>query len=464
MWLDDVFLVIYSDSLFLGTIIGAACRYHFVSRLDVRSTMAACAMTDSTNRIAAYDQTRALAIIGMVLVNTRTIMSRQKLEPWWIDAFIDFITGRAAVVFVMLAGAGMVMAYDRTLDAAKPLLRKRLVIRAALLSVMGFLLMTVWKADILHYYSAYIIGGVILLNHPTQWLRRMLIVLVAVSIPVCALVVYESEGGLIIERLVPPGPLASLLDYFLFSNCYPVLPWICFFLLGMLLGRLERNPGKHRFQILFVGSSIGIIAIEFWSVLLNTDSITGRWFDIDEPGWRAFSLSEAFPVGPLFIFSAGAFGLALISFFRWLPAQKRTTRHLDPLSAFGRLSLTFYVSHILLGHAYHQWVIQLQGIITSSQVLFFAIAFIMVGMAFALVWTRCFRRGPLEMAMNALIYACVKPARMVWRAYAPPVEAFRCIGGNCPNDQYGLQADGISGGCPSSPLHVRQLHKQAAKI
>jgi uncharacterized membrane protein YeiB len=425
--------------------------------------MDACAMTDPTNRIAAYDQTRALAIIGMVLVNTRTIMSRQRLEPWWIDAFIDFITGRAAVLFVMLAGAGMVMAYDRTPDVAKPLLRKRLVIRAAWLSVMGFLLMTVWKADILHYYTAYIIGGVILLNHPTRWLRRMLIVLVAVSIPVCALVVYESEGGLIIERLVRPGPLASLLDYLFFSSCYPVLPWIGFFMLGMLLGRAERKPRKRRFQILFI-SSIGFMAIELLSALLNSDSITGRWFDIDEPGWRAFSLSEAFPVGPLFIFSGGALGLALISFFRWLPAQAWATRHLNPLSAFGRLSLTFYVSHILLGHAYHQWIIQSQGIITSSQVLFFAVAFIMVGMAFALLWTRCFRRGPLEMAMNALTCAFMKPARTVWRAYAPPVEALRCIGIKSPSDRYGLQADGVSGECASSPLHVRRLHKQIAKI
>lgn len=384
-------------------------------------------MTDPPNRVVAYDHARALAIIGMIVVNTRTIMSRHTLEPWWLDTFIDFITGRAAVVFVMLAGAGMVMAYDRASEDARPSLIMRLVIRASLLFVVGLLLLTVWMADILHYYTAFIIGGVILLDRQTQRIRIFLIVLVAVSMPVCTLVVYESEGGQIIEALVSTGPLARLMDYFFLSNNYPMLPWICFFLAGMLLGRLERNPGKCRFQILFINSSIVFIAIEFLSVLLNSEPITGRWFDIEEPGWRSFSLSEAFPVGPLFIFSAGASGLALISFLRWLPLQTHMTTLSYPLSAFGRLSLTFYISHILFGHFCHQWIVKQYGSVSSSQTLLFAVGFIIAANLFALVWTRFFMRGPLEMAMNALTYAVMKPARALWQPGKLPIEDFQFI-------------------------------------
>jgi uncharacterized membrane protein YeiB len=374
-------------------------------------------MTNPTVRIDAYDHARAVAIIGMIVVNTRTIMNRHILEPWWIDSVIDLITGRGAAIFVMLAGAGMVMAYDRAPDDAKPLLRMRLVVRATLLFMIGFLLMTVWKADILHYYTAYIIGGVILLDRRARCLRKILIALVAVSIPVCTLVVYESEGGLIIETLVSTGPLAGLLDYFFLSSYYPVLPWMCFFLVGMLLGRLERNPGKRRFQILFIGSGIGFMTIELLSALLNAEPIAGRWFDIEEPGWRAFSLSEAFPAGPLFLFSAGAFGVALISFFRWVPIQMRVTARPSLLSALGRLSLTVYISHILLGHACHQWIVKPYGSASSSQTLLFAVGFILAATFFALVWTRCFMRGPLEMAMIALTNTIMKSTRTVWQGY-----------------------------------------------
>lgn len=369
-------------------------------------------MTNPPNRIAAYDHARALAIIGMIFVNTRTIMSKHVLEPWWMDTFIDFITGRAAVVFVMLAGAGMVMAYDRSSEAARPSLKMRLIIRALLLFVIGLLLMTVWKADILHYYTAYIIGGVILLDRRARRLRKMIVVLLAVSIPVCVLVVYESEGGQIIEALAAPGPLAGLFDYLFLSHNYPVLPWICFFLVGMLLGRLERNPDNRWSNILFICSSIVFIATAFLSALLNTEPIAGRWFDIEEPGWRAFSLTEAFPVGPLFLFSAGASGLALISFFRLLPVQMQVTARLSPLSALGRLSLTFYISHILFGHACHQWIVKQHGGVSSSQALIFAVGFIIAATLFAMVWTRCFKRGPLEMAMNALTQAFMKPLQI----------------------------------------------------
>jgi uncharacterized membrane protein YeiB len=381
-------------------------------------------MKDLTNRISAYDRTRALAVIGMIVVNTRTIMGRHVFEPWWINAFIDFITGRAAVVFVMLAGAGMVMAYDRASDDARSLLKMRLMIRALALNVIGLFLMTLWKADILHYYTAFIIGGVILLDRPSRQLKKILIVLAAVSMPVCTLVVFESEGGQIMEKVVSSGPLAWLLDYFFLGDYYPVLPWICFFLVGMLLGRLERNPGKCRFHILFFSGSLVFIAIELLSAMLNTEVVTGRWVDLEAPGWRAFSLSEAFPAGPLFIFSAGACGLALISFFRWLPIKTQVTTRSSLLAAFGRLSLTFYISHILIGHAYHRWIIKPQGIVAASQPLFFTVVFIMAGMMFALVWTRFFMRGPLEMALNALTHACMKRARTVWRPEGLPGEDF----------------------------------------
>lgn len=115
-------------------------------------------MRQPPSRIVAYDRARGLAIVGMIAVNTRAIMGIRAIDPGWLDTLIDFITGRAAVVFVMVAGAGMVMAYDRIPDQKKPLLKKQLLIRAALLYLTGMLLMTVWKADILHYYTAFIIG------------------------------------------------------------------------------------------------------------------------------------------------------------------------------------------------------------------------------------------------------------------------------------------------------------------
>ncbi|WP_419662913.1 hypothetical protein Dvar_33990 [Desulfosarcina variabilis str. Montpellier] len=360
------------------------------------------------NRIIAYDHARALAIMGMIVVNTQVIMDIRVLEPWWMNSFTLFLCGRAAVVFVMLTGAGMVMAYDRAPETTRPLLIRRMIIRAALLYMVGLLLLTVWNADILHYYTTYLLAGVLLLEKRTNHLKKILAVVVAISIPFCVLAFYEYEGGDFFEGYFTREPLSHIVNYFFLGEYYPVFPWFCFFLIGMLLGRLERLPVRWKYKIIFIGSSILLITVELLSVILNAETITGRWIDIEMPWWRALSQSEAFPVGPLFLFSASASGLAMIALLRLLPERQQPSNHPSPMVAFGRLSLTFYVSHILISCAWSQWVVTQHKAASSNQVLCFAAVFILAGIVFADRWMRHFRRGPLEMAVNELMCAFLR--------------------------------------------------------
>jgi len=359
-------------------------------------------MAGMSNRILAYDRARALAIVGMIFVNTCKIMDINRFKPWWLDTLDRLVTGRAAVLFVMLAGAGIVMAYDRVSDDQKPSVRKRMNARAIWLWIFGMLLMTVWNADILHFYTAYILFGVLLLDWRTARLKTILVIMTAASMIFCALATYDYEGGQILEEVLDSGLSSLVVDYFFFSNYYPVFPWFCFFLLGMLIGRLERSPNRSRFRFIFAASSVCFVGIEIFSALLNAESVAGRWADIEMPLWRAFSLSEAFPVGPLFVFSAGASGLAAISLLRLLPERKSPWVSFSPLAAFGRLSLTLYISHILIGHVYRRWIGSPHPIVSNGKALFFSTGFILAGMVFAAVWTRHFKRGPIEMVLDAL--------------------------------------------------------------
>ena len=359
-------------------------------------------MAGTSNRLVSYDRARALAVVGMIFVNTFKIMGINRFNPWWMDTLMRLVAGRAAVLFVMLAGAGIVLAYDRAVDTEKPLVRGRMIVRAAWLFIFGTLLMMVWNADILHYYTAYIIFGGLLLSWPTDRLKRILTLTVAASLAVCALVTYDAEGGQILEESFRPGLPGFVANYFFFSNYYPVFPWFCFFLLGMLIGRLERFPERRRFHLILIASSLCFIGIELFSAMLNAETIAGRWVDIDLPLWRAFSLSEAFPVGPLFVFSAGASGLAAISLLRLLSERKPHSGPFSPLAAFGRLSLTFYISHILIGSLYYRWIGNRHAIATFGQALLFSTVFILAGMVLAAAWTRRFKKGPIETVLDAL--------------------------------------------------------------
>ena len=74
-------------------------------------------MSNTKNRILAYDFARGLAIIGMVFVNFKVVMVAET------DAFlyqlVDVLSGKAAALFVVLAGVGMTE--DTDADPRRPL-------------------------------------------------------------------------------------------------------------------------------------------------------------------------------------------------------------------------------------------------------------------------------------------------------------------------------------------------------
>lgn len=364
-------------------------------------------MVPLPRRILAYDRARALAVIGMIFVNTSNMLGVCGIAPEWAGTIIDFICGRAAVVFVMLAGIGVTLAYDRASPAGRPGIRKRLLSRALWLGLAGILLFQIWEADILHFYAVYFLLGVWLLDVDTPRLVRLLKWVVAVSMPVCALLAFDYEGG---DILGPVNDLPLALSFvagYVVGVYYPVFPWFGFFVVGMLMGRLERSPDGAVHRWLAAGGIIGCTAVEVLSALLNAETTAGRWVDLGEPLWRALTISEAFPVNPLFVFSATASGVALIALCRLLPERRLAEGKPGPLVAFGRLSLTLYISHIIIASAYDTWIQKHFGAASSGQVLGFSASYIVSGMVFAFLWTRRFDRGPLERVMDALIRVSV---------------------------------------------------------
>jgi uncharacterized protein len=369
-------------------------------------------MNQNSRRIIAYDHARALAVIGMVFVNTTNIMGLCKLDPGWIDTAIGFVCGRAAVVFVMLAGTGLVLAYDRTPDLDKPALKRRLVKRSIWLFAAGILLMRIWEMDILHYYSAFFLLGIGLLKAPARRIKKNLVFVALASMPLCALSTYVSEGGEALGGLYEMAAKLPLLGQYLLSDAYPVFPWFGFFMTGMLLGRLERFPKRQYFRRFVVGGILVCAVVEYVSAALNSEALPAGWEFAEWPLWQALTASEAFPVTPLFVFSAAASGVVLISLCRLLPDRLRVISRPDPLAAFGRLSLTMYVSHILIGSALNAWIVAHHGRATSAQILVFAVGFVFSGIAFAAIWIRRYKRGPLERALDGLTRLSFKSKKL----------------------------------------------------
>ena len=209
-------------------------------------------MSAVDRRLHGLDLARYLALAGMVLVNFRLAMAVPAEGEGWLAGFFHLLEGKASATFVTLAGLGLVLATQRQQWWPASVQTWR---RALFLLVLGLLNLTVFPADILHYYAVYFALAVV-------WLRASPRVLLAsiVAIAACsfwALLHLNYSEGWNWQTLEYaglwqwPGAARNLL----FNGFHPLMPWLCFFLLGMLLARLQLSQPRvqHALLVLEIG-------------------------------------------------------------------------------------------------------------------------------------------------------------------------------------------------------------------
>jgi uncharacterized membrane protein YeiB len=108
------------------------------------------------------------------------------------------------------------------------------------------------------------------------------------------------------------------------------------------------------------------------------------------------------PPMPLYLLSAGGTAVVVISlclsFSQRCPSA---TWILRPLASTGQLALTLYVAHVVVGMG----LLELLGLLyeqTLPVALASALFFCVAGVAFATLWCRFAKQGPLEWAMRRI--------------------------------------------------------------
>jgi len=185
------------------------------------------------SRIGGFDFARSLALGGMLLINFKAAMVSSIAEPHWLAEWIAQLEGRAAAIFVVLAGAGISLMLKKSLAAQdlKTIARQRksLLKRASFLLVVGLGFMTIWPADILHFYAMFISIGV-LLSNKSDWILFGTAGLFLLGAPVlnhfldsATELDFNSTG-----RLTVFWAIRKLWCDLLFTGYYPLFPWACF--------------------------------------------------------------------------------------------------------------------------------------------------------------------------------------------------------------------------------------------
>ena len=360
----------------------------------------------SPTRIEGYDLARALAIFGMVVVNFKIVMtlgSETPPGPEWLRVLTGLIEGRAAALFVVLAGVGLSLVARGAVasgDAAQlTAVRGTIWKRAAFLFVAGLLFASVWPADILHFYGWYLGIGALFIFASNRILLATAAFLVLAFVGLIA--AFDYEAGWNLDTLTYQGfwTLEGQVRHLLFNGFHPVVPWLAFLLTGIWLGRLDLGASAVRQRVLQVAAAIALVseAVSAGLVALLSRGSSGE----AASEIAILAGTGAMPPMPLYMLAAGGTAVAIIALavgfsqrFSHVPGHRA-------LVATGRLALTVYVAHVLLGmgvlEAFDRLEDQTLSFAVAASVVFYAAA-----VAFSVFWTNHFGRGPLEWVMRKL--------------------------------------------------------------
>lgn len=340
-------------------------------------------MSAMDRRLHGLDLARYFALAGMVLVNFRLAMAVEADGDGWLAGCFHLLEGKASATFVTLAGLGLVLATQRSgwMQASVQTWR-----RALFLLVLGLLNLTLFPADILHYYAVYFALAVLWLRASPQVLLASIASLAAGSF--WALLHWDYSQGWNWQTLEYaglwqwPGAARNLL----FNGFHPLLPWMCFFLLGMLLARLQLSQPRVQRALLLLG-------------LLLIGVGQGVQHLAQGAPWQLWLGTQPMPPGPAYVLTGAGAACSAIAACLWV-SRRYPGDWLEPLTAAGRMTLTLYVGHILLGMGTLEWLGLLDGSASLPAVLLWALLFLMLATGAAWLWSWRFTRGPLEAVMR----------------------------------------------------------------
>ncbi|TGZ11976.1 DUF418 domain-containing protein [Streptomyces rhizosphaericola] len=368
-------------------------------------------------RMVGLDVARALAVFGMYIVHIGPPLSATDGVGSWVRYLAD---GHSSVLFATLAGFSLMLIAGRRepkTGLAGRQAKARIAIRAVVLLVLGTVLaMEYGGVIILAFYGVYF-----LLALPLVQLRAGTLALIAAGLALLtpqlafALKTLLSESAQ--QSVNAYDPLKALSDVgvldLLLTGFYPALTWMPFVVAGMALARLDLSAAAVQWRVAALGGALTVAAYGTSVLLAGRNALasmaeSGKSSAGPKPesfGSGSFdaqgAASDLLTAGPHsgttfdIIGSVGIAILVIVSATVLMDRLPLLHRVAKPIIAVGTMSLTAYVGHFVVQSAV--------GMPTgeSSQASWVPVlTFILGAIVFAAIWSRFFRRGPLESLLN----------------------------------------------------------------
>jgi uncharacterized membrane protein YeiB len=349
-------------------------------------------MNQKKPRLIGIDVARALAVIGMIIVNFKVVFGEQGAP--WLKSVVGIFDGKAAATFVVLAGVGLALMTNSAVRSGdKEKLnrsRKRIGKRALFLFFVGLSYIFIWPADILHFYGVYMLIALLMINRSNTFILVSAGAIIFLF-PVL-LFLFDYEAGWNFETLdyLDFWKVEGFFRNLFFNGFHPVIPWSAFMLFGIWLGRQDLYDNQ-RMKKICVTSLIIFLAIQLVSFLLQSpDEDLNMLFGTD-------------PMPPLLLYMLNGMAIAAFILSGSILLARRFEKNpiLQALNNTGQLALTFYVAHVVLGMGLVEvFGSQALGTYPLTFSLVYALIFSTLCIVFAMTLLKYRKSGPLEWLMR----------------------------------------------------------------
>lgn len=352
-------------------------------------------------RIDGLDFARFLAFFGMVFVNFKIVMLPSYLNIGRTNWFFGLLEGRAAALFVILAGIGLgltIQVAKLNNDTGFADFRMTTIKRGLFLFAIGMLNAVIFSADILHYYGIYFLFAAFLA--PMSGVSLKVIISALLVLATIMLFIFDFDIGWewgafeYLNFFTLEGGLRNLF----YNGWHPIVPWLGFLLFGVLLSRINLTSKSVQLKMIVAGVFIPLI-IGYLSYYIRLGLFSSSDLGIRE-------LVPLFGLGPVpasvfFMISASASACAVIAASILFTKAFADFSMVKAINTAGRQTLTLYIAHIYLG----MWLMELSGMLGQSSVstsVLVSILFVLVATISCNIWRQFFKLGPLETVMRKI--------------------------------------------------------------
>lgn len=331
------------------------------------------------SRIAGVDLARGLAVLGMFAAHLYDLPDFAFSDPatWGAVA-----SGRSSILFATLAGVSLGLVTGGTspvLGRSLSVARRRIAVRAALLWVLGLLLIAT-GVPVYVILPAYAILFIVAL--PFLQLRASTLFTVAAAV---ALVMPWVQGWI---ATWPVWATTTGEDLGLMLGIhYPFPVWIAFVLTGLGAARCDLRSAIVQVRLLVAGAALAVLGYGLYALVPAPSS------------WAAVWTAHPHSTGVLEVVGSGGFALAVLG-ASLLVCRTALVWLALPVRAVGAMPLTAYVGQLVAWAIIAATVVGSTGDLTGFRELDLFWLFVVTALASCTAWALLVGRGPLEWAVD----------------------------------------------------------------